>query len=168
VVTLAAQTTDTPVWWLFGATATLALFAFLALRQVREIARDRHIQVISEFGLRWDEPRLWRARQKQIQIPNDEVADMVRRWYTERDPEAADVPLLLRVPNFFEDLALMVEIGNLEIPSIGLWMGDVILKMWEYWQPSIVWLQLQVAPTSYVRFAWLVRELKAIEAEWRN
>src|SRR4051794_4472514 len=102
--------TDKPVWFLFGATAFLAAAAWFALGQLREVRTDRHIKFMSDFGQRWDAPHVWDARERQAGVSNVELADLVRLWYTTRDESAKEVPILLRVPNFFEDLALTVEI----------------------------------------------------------
>lgn len=152
--------TDKPVWWLFGATVFLAAAAWFALGQLREVKKDRHIQVMSDFGRRWDEPHLWEARERQVEISDEELALLVERWFTKGDPEAKEVQLLLRVPNFFEDLALTVEIGSMELRTVDLWLGSVIDRMWNYWSPAITKMR-ESRPTSYAQFERLVLDLRA-------
>jgi len=172
MLTAAAHTSDTPVWWLVGATfalvAVTAGLAYAALRalgqlklaveQLDEVRRDRHVQVLSDFGRRWDEPHLWEAREKQFGIASDRLRDLVGVWFARRDRSASDVPILLRVPNFFEDLSIMVEAGKLEVKYVALSMGSLALGMWDYWQPAIEKMR-ETAPTSYTQFEKLVGDL---------
>ncbi len=154
-----AEASDTPVWWLFGATAFLALAAVRALAQLTEVKTDRHLQFLSDFGRRWDDPQLWEARQKQFSIPNDELPFLVEKWFATRDPEAADVPVLLRVPNFFEDLAITVDAGRIDLDIVLRSFGSLILNMWSYWEPAIQKM-CETAPTSYSEFRELARAVK--------
>jgi hypothetical protein len=101
---LAAEATNTPVWWLFAATVALALVtgalataAFKALEQLRvalqqleEVRRDRHVQVSATWastrpkllrGLGDDRAR-WVTRKRSVVENFGGVAvDEWKRWH---------------------------------------------------------------------------------------
>jgi hypothetical protein len=136
----ASSTTDKPVWFLFGATAVLALAtvglvaaAIKALGQVAEIKTDRHLQFISEYGRRWDGETLREARDKQAQMPNSDLANFVALWLDLRQPVSSPVPLLLRIPNFFEDLGITADAGKIDIAVVVRSFGLIIEDVWFYW-----------------------------------
>jgi hypothetical protein len=134
-----------------------AVAAWFAFDQVKETRRDRHIQVLSEFGRRWDEDLLSEARSKQREYDDVELAGEVRKWI--RDPSAAaDVPILLRVPNYFEDLAIMVECGRLEREYVARSFSMLAVREWEYWERAVNEMRID-APDAYTEFEGLARAL---------
>jgi hypothetical protein len=142
-----------------GGVAITAVGAWFAYVQLREARADRQVQVLSEFGRRWDDPLLWEARAMQFDYTNEQLAEIVDRWFTSQDPSAREVPLLLRVPNFFEDISVMVEAGHLELDYVARAMRSLALGQWEYWQLAIEKMR-EHAPSSYAEFERLVRDLK--------
>ena len=155
------------------ATACLAFFTLLlfagvlvALNQLNESRRDRHIQVISDFGRRWDSARMAKALGLQRTIPGDEAAKRVAAWLndTTKHPEAAT---LLMVLNFFEDLAIVVEEGELDIELVSRTMGAIVLTQWKYWEETILYMQ-QGRATNYSRFTQMAKELVAYEARQKR
>jgi hypothetical protein len=174
MVIAAGHATDTPVWALFGATLFLGIITFVlsaaalyglgqvqtAVRQLEEVKRDRHLQVLGDFGIRWDSGPVWEARQKLMEVPNsDDLAELVGEWYATRDPSAKDVQLYLRVPNFFEDLALMMEAGQLDYEWFRRNMRSVALDTWKYWEPAVTKMR-ERRPSSYIEFEGLVKRLR--------
>jgi hypothetical protein len=147
-----------------GGFVVTAIGAWFAYDQVKETRRDRHIQVLSEFGRRWDEQLLWEARERQFLYTDEQLAARVDKWFKTQDRDVSDVPILLRVPNYFEDLAIMVEAGRLEVKYVAQAMGSLALRMWEYWAPAVEKMREQ-APTSYTQFEKLVGELEATTLE---
>jgi hypothetical protein len=69
---------------------------------------------------------------------------------------------MLRVPNFFEDVALIVEAGSLDLDLAWRAFGDLAIDAWEYWEPAILVLR-EDDPDSYAEFAGFVEDLKEYE-----
>lgn len=163
MVILAHAATDKPVWFLFAATAVLALAALRALGQLSESKTDRHLQVLSDFGRRWDEPSLVEARTKQWEIPNDQLLGLVTKWFEHREPKDSPVPLLLRIPNYFEDLAITVDAGNLDMKIVVRPLGHLVVDMWQYWGAPIYEMR-KYEPRAYIEFEALYREVRRYRA----
>src|SRR5438132_13803022 len=122
-----ADVTDTPVWFLFAATVAvatvtgvLAIAAIRALRQLEvaveqldEVKRDRHVQVFSDLGRRWESLEMSEALEREKDYrPADLVALFERAGRKptrnpfkegQRRRAAKETVVLLRVPNYFED-----------------------------------------------------------------
>lgn len=159
---------------LAGVTGVLALAAWRALGQLRvafrqleltveqlaQAKRDRHINILSDFGHRWDEQRILEAREKQRNYTNIQLAEAVKQWA--EGGKAGDIPILLRVPNFFEDLALMVELGELEKPFVARSFKTMARREWAYWELAVTELR-EHDPDAYVEFQQLVKDLGGAE-----
>ena len=144
--------------WLTGvATAVLAAGVLLAWSQLKDSRRDRHIQILSDFGRRWDSERLVEARTKQATRDSQELADEVGRWL-KKATDAPEVRTLLRVPNFFEDLAIMVDLGELKIKFVAKAFKATAEREWAYWKDAIAAMRTD-SPESYKQFQALVEKL---------
>src|SRR5881275_3234816 len=110
---------DVASWITAGSTLALAIGASWALASLRETRRDRHVQVLTDYGRRWDSEEITEARQKQLQCGDDvALAELATKWLN--DPSSApDFYVLLRVPNFFEDLAVISKGGRLDMRLVG-------------------------------------------------
>jgi hypothetical protein len=178
-VTLIAEATDTPVWFLFGATVALAVITFglaiaaiLALRQLgfavqdlEEVKRDRHVQVFADLGRRWDGPEMVEALRQERLYNVEQLRKLFARayappsrnrfkeWLAKR--AASKTVVLLRIPNFFENLSLIVRAGSLDIKLVSQDYGTVANDSWEKWKPAIMELR-ETDKQSYAEFQWLV------------
>jgi len=151
----------------FGAVAA-AIAAHLALGQLDETRRDRHVQVIADLGRRWDEPELAAARRKQLEYLSVPLSRKVEQWLAHPDTDSEAMLLLLRVPNFFEDLAVMVESGSLDLSLVGKVFRSIALAQWRYWEPSVRIMRDYHGPRAYAQFESLVRQLEKLESEVRS
>jgi hypothetical protein len=176
---LAAHTTDTPVWWLFGATAALALVTgalatagWKALDQLKEARKDRHVHVVAEFGRRWNSEMMLRALGLEAEYEPQDLADLVRFvrsadtdggfWHQKRLTAARrKLMLLLRIPDFFEDLAFMANFASLEDESLAAFKGLAIGE-WDIWKPAILALRDTGDEFSYKQFEGLVERMDAV------
>lgn len=123
--------------------------------------------MLSEFGRRWDEPRLSAARKLQLTLDDDALTKLFRENYGTASAERDKLLLLLRVPNYFEDLALMVKLGDLNMDNVELAVGSRTLQAWSYWKGAIAVICASDR-SSYAEFRWLVKELeKRAESERR-
>jgi Domain of unknown function (DUF4760) len=140
-----------------------AIAAYLALGQLDETRRDRHVQVIADLGRRWDDAQLAAARKKQLEYASVPLSAKVERWLRYPDTDSEAMLLLLRVPNFFEDLAVMVESGSLDLHLVSKAFKSPTLAQWQYWEPSIRVIRDHEDPDSYAQFENLVRQLKKLD-----
>jgi hypothetical protein len=183
LATLVADVTDTPVWFLFGATVGLALVTLLlflaawralgdlevgikqlavTVQQLQEAKIDRHIQVWMDFGKRWDDPALTEA---QVLAPNFSRVELARtvdtayrgrsRWnpIKNRRTQRANVYLnvLLRIPNFCEDLGAVVRKGTLDLEMVSKSYKAVATVDWDYWAQALARIR-QEDPYAYLEW----------------
>jgi hypothetical protein len=146
-----------------------AIAAYLALGQLEETRRDRHVQVIADLGRRWDDAQLAAARKKQLEYLSVPLSWKVEQWLAHPDTDSeAMLLLLLRAPNFFEDLAVMVESGSLDLRLVGNVFKGLALSQWLYWEPSIRIIRDYREPEAYTQFEALVRQLEKLDPELRS
>jgi hypothetical protein len=178
---LLADVTNTPVWWLFGATlglatvtGCLAIAAFKALGQLsvaveelEEVKRDRHVQVFSEMGRRWDCREMSEALIKEVDYTPKRLVRLMRRAAApetcnplasrrKRRAEKAWV-VLLRVPNYFEDVGTIAKAGTLEAAVIAEAFGGVAYDEWQLWGSVVKKLQ-ETDPKAFEEFERLAKE----------
>jgi hypothetical protein len=130
---------DWPGWLTGLGTLSLVLVAAIALRQLAELRRDRHVHVLIELGQRWDGADLQAAREKAIELGDTEIARLASLSNKPSRDAAArqSLVLLLRVPNYFEDLAVIIEESRAEIDVVGRLFKALIVDEWEFWKPAI-------------------------------
>jgi hypothetical protein len=93
--------------------AILAIGVVIAVVSLRELRRDRHLQWIFEIGRRWDDDDLKESRValREYDADGNELALKIRSWLEAGrrvEPElTAEIERLQRLPDFFEDVALM-------------------------------------------------------------
>jgi hypothetical protein len=105
--------------------------AWLGLKQWKGSRHDRQVNVITNLGLRWDDPRLEESRAQCLRYDSGQLANRIAAFWARRDhedprlsrilldrlgarlvsslanrppPETEEYHLLLRIPNFFEDV----------------------------------------------------------------
>jgi hypothetical protein len=149
--------TDWPAWITALATVVLAVGICFAYQQLKDAGLARHVQIINDFGQRWDGDRLWEARALKHKYDNVSLAEEAAT-YIWAPRCAPDIPLLLRVPNYFEDLAMMVELGRLDTFYVERAFGLLARREWAFWELAILVMRTD-APDSYTEFQKLVDEL---------
>jgi hypothetical protein len=181
VALVAAEATNTPVWWLFGATAALAgvtgLLALAAWRaldqlklarsQIEDAKRDRHVQVFSDLGKRWESRDMTEALELEWHYQSQTLAALFERAGEgpSRNPlkerrrrrAAQQTVVLLRVPNYFEDAATIADLGGLESRLFVENFGGVAVDEWRLWGPTVKKLQ-ETDPLAYVKFEELAKQ----------
>jgi hypothetical protein len=114
-----------------------------ALRQLRELRRDRHVQILLELARRWEGAQMTEALQNSKNYSPEELVRLIvaARTGDLGSPERADawkkVIVLLRVPNYFEDTGLIARIGRLEPQLLADYFAGVAYDEWELWEPAI-------------------------------
>jgi hypothetical protein len=77
-----------------------AIAAQLALGQLEETRRDRHVQVIADLGRRWDDAQLAAAQRKQLEYLSVPLSRKVEQWLAHPDTDSETMLLLLRLDRF--------------------------------------------------------------------
>jgi hypothetical protein len=174
---LVAETTDTPVWWLFGATAALALVtaalvvaAWKALGALQAAVDDRHADVFSELGRRWTGAEMTEALIREMDFTREELAALFTEESIEKsdDPEleqmrliqARDLVILLRIPDYFEDAVITAEAGCLSRERLKDHIGGIASEKWDKWSLAVAKLQ-EADDLAFVKFEALAKEVKA-------
>lgn len=163
---------DAATWATAIATAAIAIVALFALRQIGEVRKDRHVAFISEMGSRWDDERMVEARNRAILYTKPQLAELVRvarpdeRKNSPQEERARqELLLLLRIPNFFEDLSSIARFGKIETDLIGVIFKGLVRDTWDAWQPAIAELRKRVDKFSYTQFEELNEQMKALPDE---
>lgn len=125
---------------------------------VMEARRDRHVLVLSELSRRWAGADLEEARTAMARHGSVGLQEKVEAWFAAGgvNPE---VELLLRVPNFYEDLAILVESGGLKFDLVWRSFAGPAIGCWQYWEKAISAIQGRDAG-AYVEYQNLVTKLK--------
>jgi hypothetical protein len=138
----------------------------VTVEQLAEAKKDRHIQVLADFGRRWDEPALTEAQILAPKFGRAELAKVVdmayrgKSWnpFKNRDTQQANVYLnvLLRIPNFYEDLASVVHEGTLDLASVSKSYKAVATLEWDYWSLAMARIR-QEDRYAYLVWNWSAR-----------
>jgi hypothetical protein len=159
---------------LVAVTGALAAAAWRALDQLRiaidqleEVKRDRHVEVLDEMGRRWESHEMTEALQMEVDYTPQSLVQLFehaarppsRNPVRERGRRRArkETIILLRVPNYFEDAATIARAGSLESSLITRTFGGVAKDEWSLWKQAIKTLQ-QSDPLAYVEFERMAEE----------
>jgi hypothetical protein len=70
-------------------------------------------------------------------------AAIAGKWLADPTKRSA-VPILLRIPNYFEDLAIMVEEGHLDLEFVAKGFSALALWEWDYWKEAISLMRVEL------------------------
>jgi hypothetical protein len=148
------------------ATAVFVGLAFFAARGQLNLAkrarddaeRDRHAQLTTELSRRWDEDELLRAREAEAAYDSVSLKAAMDEFYSENDSRYY---LLLRVPNYFEDVGVMVTQGTIPLKVVEESLGSLITHHWQFWR---LWIEdlrkTEGDPTNFRNFERLAGMLE--------
>jgi hypothetical protein len=188
----AAHTTDTPVWWLDVATCALALFTLglfivtgvlaraawkaldqlrVAIEEIEEVRKDRHVQVFSDLGERWQSKEMAEAFMLEQRYSSAELADLFARrtgdapsWNPIRERrrlrDASARIVLLRVPSYFEDAVMTAKAGGLDKDLFADNFGGAAVGEWKRWESAVGQIRRD-DDLAYVEFERLAVEVAA-------
>jgi hypothetical protein len=179
-----AETTDTPVWWLFGATAALfvatgilAGASIFALRRLREIRRDRHIAVFTTFAARWEGAPMAEALAAEVPYTDETLSDLFAKSNQApadnpdeergRQEEARTRLALRRIPDFFEDAVMAAQRGGLDMKLFRDEFGGIAIARWERWHLAVNTMREVEDDLAYVEFERFSEEVRREDAERR-
>jgi hypothetical protein len=139
----------------------------VAIDQLEEVKRDRHVQVLDEMGRRWEGREMTEALQMAVDYTPESLVRLFERAarprsrnpMRERRTRRArrDTIVLLRVPNYFEDAAMIARAGSLEGTLMAEMFGGVAKDEWSLWQPAIKKIQ-ETDELAYVEFERMAEE----------
>ena len=69
--------------------------------------------------------------------------------------------MLTRIPNYFEDLALIAESGGIDPKLVARGFKDLVLDEWDHWEPAIEKYK-ESDPYWYSEFRRLARDMRAL------
>ena len=75
-------------------------------------------------------------------------------------PDAVDYNLLLREPNFFDDLGAQEMLGGVTLQWIELTMKDIVLSRWDLWSLTIEELNQIDGESTYANFERLAQRVR--------
>jgi hypothetical protein len=139
----------------------------VAIDQLEEVKRDRHVQVLDEMGRRWEGREMTEALQMAVDFTPEGLVRLFERAarprsrnpMRERRTRRArrDTIILLRVPNYFEDAAMIARAGSLEGRLMKEMFGGVAKDEWSLWKPAIKKIQ-ETDELAYVEFERMAEE----------
>jgi hypothetical protein len=110
---------------LTAATATLAAAAWRALGQLTEAKSDRHVQVFSDMGRRWESEEMMETLKLEAEHTPESLLELFELAVSDPLPDAGeeakriqarkDRSILLRIPNYFEEAAAIQKVGSLRV-----------------------------------------------------
>jgi Domain of unknown function (DUF4760) len=135
-----------------------------AKTQIEEAKRARIAQMGADLSRRWDEDNLVEAR-AETKRDTEHLLERVKYLHSNTEVEYHK---LLREPNFFEDLGILVDEGVVEQRFVKRSLGSTVDYRWKLWAPSVAYLRSAEAspdgnpqPTLYENFEWLAGQMRA-------
>jgi DNA-binding XRE family transcriptional regulator len=161
---------DVANWLIAFGTIALATAAWIALIQLREVKRDRHAQVLMHLFERWNSELIVEALQAEGQLTKAELAEVVvTAWTSTNDKEAdkatSQLALMLRIPDYFEALAVLMDVSKLSPQTVGEIYKGMVLVEWEFWGPAIDKLRDTSIGGDEFAYTWwqrLAREMESV------
>jgi hypothetical protein len=117
--------------WLPLLAALLALVGIYFAWKSAEKAR--HAALMADLSRRWDDPTLAEAR-RFMDLLGANLQATYERWDRTQDPRGY---ILERVPNFFEDLSVLEQVGAIDFEMIRMSLGRSVVDVWDIWEPTI-------------------------------
>jgi hypothetical protein len=125
--------------------------------------RSRLATQMSELSRRWDEAPLIEARTVITKYSSEEIRGRVQYFFetSDQDSSSRELFALLRMPDFFEDLAVMVKKKAFSFGLVKESLGGTVVIMWEAWEPAVRWLRENEGyDPSYKNFEALAKRMQ--------
>jgi hypothetical protein len=156
------------------ATVGLAVAAFLALGSVREARAARNAVAAMDLSRQWDSDESLDLRRRVTQLarqgpdgtayapPGPEAfKSSFEKLAANNDPEYG---VLLRQPNFLEDIAILVKHHGIDFDIVNDSLGYNIAYWWSLWKPTVDQLR-RSQPLIYKEFEQLAKRIAAIDPQ---
>jgi hypothetical protein len=158
---------DPLVFWTeiyaLAATATLLVLgaaAAIAWNQFQQAKKAWYAETLADLSHRWDEEQMVESR---LLASHKGRGSDLRDWveYYQTDPVSKELFVLQRVPNYFEDLAVLEEYEALPFELIKGSFGGTLVLTWDQWKSAVEFLRLeeQYDPI-YAKFQGLAEKMR--------
>jgi hypothetical protein len=93
---------------------------------------------MSELSRRWDDELIVTSRHMAGQYS---PARLQRRLEFLESRQHPDYDILMREPNFLEDLAILEQEGAISFEMIKKSLGGTVTGEWDHWKPTVLWMR---------------------------
>jgi len=136
------------------------LFAWLQVKAARNTVQ---VQLIADLSRRWDEQDVVESRKRASYYADGQALLKAFQEVFENHPD--DYYILIRVPNFFENLEVLVEEGAISLDVVEKLLGSPAVYWWKRWEASVKYLrEAHDQPTAYEKFEDLAANLIQLKA----
>ncbi len=149
--------TESVTWVDFATFVVIFFAAVFAGFQVISQRKAREAQLMTDLSARWDSAALTRARRLVSAPPSNPAAILARMTELEAQDSAAFFALL-RLPNFFEDLAILVEEGSISLRVVKKSLAGAIRTYFQLYK-LFVESEQKASPSSYEHWEKLYNDL---------
>lgn len=166
---------QTDYWTILGTlsngvtAAALLSGAFVAYRQLSEVANARHLEVADRLFTELNAPEMVAARRWIFRnLPQDPEVGL--RGLTEQGREAVK-----RVLNSLDRIAFLTQSGMIPERMVMPWMNPMIVKAWERLEPYVLYERTRRAEPDYYEHAehlarrcvaWRRQNLPTADVTW--
>ncbi|MGH2635316.1 MAG: DUF4760 domain-containing protein [Actinomycetota bacterium] len=142
------------------ATATVVALIGIALAWAAA-TRSRHAALMADISKRWDEDLLAEARQLAAPFVDDPW--LLRSYLSVLVEMGSEKRFVLeRIPNFFEDLAVLLRAHAISFAIVEDTFGLGLVKTWDQWKPAVWYRRTQENDaTVYEHFEELAERMRA-------
>jgi hypothetical protein len=162
---------DVPSWIQAAASIVLAIGVLASAYQLIESRRARFAQAAAAMSERWDSAEMLETRATLDWFKDgEELRDQIAAKYSDPKGSPLDLDILLREPNFFEDLGEMLRSKGIRLSWIDSTMNVVVVDRWTLWQPSAEFLRSldQRGPPIYELFEFLAKRMDELALDHRS
>ena len=101
-------------------------------------------EIMGDLKKRWDGGEMFETRKRVLGQGSKDLKRTVEKAYKARNAgkdSSGDWIIIMRLPNFYEDLGLKVKRQHVSLRSVDDWFGDAIVGEWRRWEDAIKWLR---------------------------
>ncbi len=139
--------------------AIVLIGLLIAWHQLGEAKRTRRAGIMIELSKRWDETPLVESRRafhEKYGSP-EKLGEAMERLYSAKSDE---LYMLLRLPDYLEDLAILVEEGGTAKDVVRKSLGSVITTWWTRWEPAVRVIRAVDGDTVYEHLERLAEQMR--------
>jgi hypothetical protein len=143
-------------------TALAAIVALVGIALAWAAAtRARHAALMADISKRWDEDLLVEAR--ELAFPFVDDPRLLRAYVSMAlDKPGKKYVTLVRIPNFFEDLAILLRAHAISFRIVKDTFGLGLVDTWDRWSLAIQYIRgTEDDPTIYEHFEDLAERMRA-------
>ena len=139
----------------------LAAAAAIAWNQFQQAKKAWYAETLADLSHRWDETQMVASR---LLASRSGEGQQLREWieYYSTPPVSRELFVLQRVPNYFEDPAVLEEYEALPFELIKGSFGGTLVLTWDRWKSAVEFLrQDEEYDPIYAKFEVLAEKMRA-------